>query len=1207
MRRFHRMLALLLVLTLGAGSLFASSASVKAAPDVPTTSIPIPNGDFETGSGSFDVPGNEVGSWGAAKSSYGTPIYQTADPVRHGQPHGGLQFAAIPAGMAVKASIQQTVSGLEEDTNYVLSGYIRNEASSTRFTVGVRYFDASHPDLADGYKVVSNSQTWTRFELPFKTGDGQTEVGIQAVNNSDGGFGYIDDLELVKVSAARAALSAKVLESSALREADYTPASWSVLADALSTASALLADPASSDESLTDALDALQTAMDGLTVPPPIEQYVSPGHTTYYVSMSDGDDNNDGLSPETPWQTIAKVNAATFAPGDRLLFKSGDVWSGDILRLRGSGAAGDPIVAGSYGDADAKPYINAQGKTMTISHIGSHDGVRWNTTSPIQEELSTTIYMENEQYWEITGLEISNSADSLPAAGLRNGILIRNDNAGTLNHIYIEDCYIHDVLGDKATKSYWGNAGILYTVEFRDPARALEVTGNADTKSNFNDILIQGNYVRNVNRQGITLNSRQNLRPEVDNQNTKYWGSEGISDWYPSTGVVIRENYLENIGGDGILPQVTIGAITEYNTVNGFNRRSGGASAGIWAWNADDSLFQFNEAFGGYTTQDGQGYDVDYAQTGTIFQYNYSHDNDGGFMLICSPAQDGAIVNGRPVVMKTNDAIIRYNVSQNEKNRIYMFSGYSDGTLIYNNTHYQAPSTGSVSPISFWAWGGSYPTSVSFFNNIFQLENPTANWGLRDDNAGVEMQNIAFDYNIVYGTHGTNEPTDKGEHNVTDKDPMLAAPGTGMTMASLEAGYQAPDLDGYKLMAGSPAIGVGKTIEFGANTIVETRHRVLSVDPNAAPVQVPEPKASNDNNAFYASSRLPDAVRGGSDYFGNTVAFAAAPNIGAYGGPGLSSGDNENGGGSDNGSGSGGSDNGGSGSSDNSGGNGVSDNGGGSGSSDNGSGSGGSDNGGSSGGSDNGGGSGSSDNGGGSGSSDNGSGSGGSDNGGSDNGGGSGGNPGTVVTSNPGTSVGTEPSNGPGTETETGATFHDVGDYAWAKDAIVALAAKGIIKGTGNGSFSPEKNVTRADFVLLLVRAFGLEEDANAAAGDGAGFADVRPGDYYYEALTAAKRLRLIQGSSGNRFDPKAEITRQDMMVLLERVLRFAGKLPAADAEDSLDGFKDAGQVSAYAEASVRTLMQAGIIQGNGGMLNPLGKATRAEAAVSLYKALTEL
>jgi hypothetical protein len=69
------------------------------------------------------------------------------------------------------------------------------------------------------------------------------------------------------------------------------------------------------------------------------------------------------------------------------------------------------------------------------------------------------------------------------------------------------------------------------------------------------------------------------------------------------------------------------------------NRRANAYNAGIWPWSTDNTLLQLNEAARTHTTLDGQGFDADYNSRNTLFQYNYSHDHEGGFMLICSPAQ----------------------------------------------------------------------------------------------------------------------------------------------------------------------------------------------------------------------------------------------------------------------------------------------------------------------------------------------------------------------------------------------------------------------------------------------------------------------------------------------------------------------------------------------------------------------------------------
>lgn len=536
--------------------------------------------------------------------------------------------------------------------------------------------------------------------------------------------------------------------------------------------------------------------------PTPISGIHPPGGNTYYVSSSTGDDIATGLEPRSAWKSLEKLNATTFEPGDRILLESGDTWNGTTLHPLGSGTLGRPIILGSYGSTTAKPIINAEDASLTMDTFNLIKGTAAGL-APYTEVFYTSVYLYNQQYWVIKGLDVSNHSagfinllgDSKP----RTGILIMNDNAGTLHGIDVRDNDVHDVLGSKSDKTYWGGAGIMYTVMLKSPT--------ATTGSNYDDIQISGNDVTNTNRQGITTNSRQNLREDID-----YLGDlptaveQKLSPWYPSTDVMISDNYVGNVAGDGILPQVTQHAVVEHNTVNGFNERSRGASAGIWAWNADNTVFQFNEASGGHTTQDGEAYDVDYGQTGTIYQYNYSHDNDGGFMLFCSPGQ-GSDPSSPANGIKATNAVVRYNVSQDDSDHIFQFSGYSTGSLIYNNTAYQAPGI-NARPVDFWAWNKTYPTSASFYNNIFDLQSAGI-WNYTDQ--GLTMQGLVFDSNTIFGVHSAGEPAD--EHKQTT-DPLLAAPGTGSVSGTGAAGTDgAPSLDGYRPAPASPAIGSGKVIE----------------------------------------------------------------------------------------------------------------------------------------------------------------------------------------------------------------------------------------------------------------------------------------------------------------------------------------------------------------------------------------------------------
>jgi hypothetical protein len=105
--------------------------------------------------------------------------------------------------------------------------------------------------------------------------------------------------------------------------------------------------------------------------------------------------------------------------------------------------------------------------------------------------------------------------------------------------------------------------------------------------------------------------------------------------------VVVRGNSLYDIGGDGIVVVATDGAVVEDNVVAHANQRSEGYNVAIWAWSADNTLIQQNEAYGTKGQRDGEGFDSDWNSRNTMIQYNYSHDNDGGFLLICNEGGHG--------------------------------------------------------------------------------------------------------------------------------------------------------------------------------------------------------------------------------------------------------------------------------------------------------------------------------------------------------------------------------------------------------------------------------------------------------------------------------------------------------------------------------------------------------------------------------------
>jgi hypothetical protein len=174
-------------------------------------------------------------------------------------------------------------------------------------------------------------------------------------------------------------------------------------------------------------------------------------------------------------------------------------------------------------------------------------------------------------------------------------------------------------------------------------------------------------------------------------------------------------------------------------------------------------------------------------------------------------------------------------------------------------------------------------------------------------------------------------------------------------------------------------------------------------------------------------------------------------------------------------------------------------------------------------------------------------------------------------------------------------TFDDLESAVWAKKPIEVLASKGILKGISEKEYAPQRNITRADFLYYLVRTLGVD-----AMVDG-NFDDISRDAYYYKEIGIAKKLGITYGTGNNKFSPDESITRLDMMVLTERALRMLKKLEVQGTDSDLDRFTDKSLIAAYATDSIASLVKEGLIVGSGDRINPLGNATRAEAAAFLY------
>ena len=399
---------------------------------------------------------------------------------------------------------------------------------------------------------------------------------------------------------------------------------------------------------------------------------------TYYVSSTDGKDTNNGLSENNAFKTLDKINEIKLQPGDKVLLEKGSVFENQALHLKGSGSKEAPIEVSAYGEGD-RPKINTNGHGQWELNYGKHldnQNHKWKGT------VSSSILLEDVEYVEIRGLELTNDRSGNddevndnekeyndPYCMDRTGVAGVAQNKGTIDHIVLDDLYIHDVDGNVYNK-HMTNGGIYFIVE--KPENEKE-TGIA----RYDDVQIRNCQVDTVDRWGIAVGYTYNW--------DKFGGatiSDEVIKKYGSTNVVIENNYLNNVGGDHITTMYLDRPMVQYNVgENGskhinfqdFSKEqprldangneigklpvgNGRVAAGIWPWKCKNAVFQYNECFKTLNAKngngDGQPWDAD-SGDGTNYQYNYSHGNTASTIMFCA----GESINNT----------FRYNISQNEE------------------------------------------------------------------------------------------------------------------------------------------------------------------------------------------------------------------------------------------------------------------------------------------------------------------------------------------------------------------------------------------------------------------------------------------------------------------------------------------------------------------------------------------------------------
>ncbi len=170
----------------------------------------------------------------------------------------------------------------------------------------------------------------------------------------------------------------------------------------------------------------------------------------------------------------------------------------------------------------------------------------------------------------------------------------------------------------------------------------------------------------------------------------------------------------------------------------------------------------------------------------------------------------------------------------------------------------------------------------------------------------------------------------------------------------------------------------------------------------------------------------------------------------------------------------------------------------------------------------------------------------------------------------------------------------------WSSSDINALAKAKITAGYKDGTFAPDKNVTRAEFCALLIRALSLDEGIYKG-----GFYDVSPQSWYAGVIQTVYNCSLVKGTGDNTFSPNSPITKEQMIAIIIRTMELMGREILISDTSTLKDFDDA---SDYSKDYIKKALSKGIIMGDeNGLLYPLKNTTRAEAATILCRFLKSI
>lgn len=359
----------------------------------------------------------------------------------------------------------------------------------------------------------------------------------------------------------------------------------------------------------------------------------------YYVSSQDGADTNNGTTAK-PFASLSKINTLALKPGDNIYLKAGDKFNGSLQLLNESGSAQKPINITTFGDSQQRAFIDAAGELAGI-----------------EIKNSSHINISNIDI-EADGGKPKKIQDTKNAQAMRMGVLIYiekryNQKFGhiTLDNLKIHDIYHYDFGDiDRAGDVNTQNGTQAYGYGIR-----LFNRGNGP-KTLLTDITIKNSEIYDVAHTGIKATAHN---PKI--QTSPYPVLKKLIN-----NITLKNNHLHDIGGPGIMFGGVDGSLVAHNITdrtgsstdfdNGkYDARKWGRGSGMWTWNTNDVLVEYNEFKNAVGPADSAGFHIDFHCSNIVIQHNFSMNNEGAFIEILGNNRNNSY---------------RYNVSVNDGYRV---------------------------------------------------------------------------------------------------------------------------------------------------------------------------------------------------------------------------------------------------------------------------------------------------------------------------------------------------------------------------------------------------------------------------------------------------------------------------------------------------------------------------------------------------------